>query len=287
MAAAVRLSQSARSWWTISMPWRRASSGRCSTISRPFIRIVPALGRKFPAIILTSVDLPAPLSPISPTTSPASSANDTSLTAWIAPKCFEIPSSSRTAIDRLPPGRGPWLLRRPASPHCGLLAAHRRPSIRLRLILKGISARIALTDRPCNISFRAGDTGRRCAGGLRCGRKRIDEDRERAGRHGRARARRGRGDGAGQEAAGDRGEGARQPLLRGDQPGLPEVELGERRQRVRVLLHRPRLDLGRGRRGADHPGHAVEAVDRRDRHLAVERAAARPDGEVVRHRRCR
>ena len=88
-------------------------------------------------------------------------------------------------------------------------------------------------------------------------------------------------DGPGQEAGGDRGEGPRQPLLRGDPPGLREVELRERRQRVRVLLHRPRLDLRRGRRGADHPGHAREADDRGDRHLAVERAAARADGEVV------
>ena len=53
---------------------------------------------KLPAIILTSVDLPAPLSPISPTTCPGSSDSDTSLTAWMAPKCFEILASSRTAI---------------------------------------------------------------------------------------------------------------------------------------------------------------------------------------------
>src|SRR4249920_1650561 len=48
-------------------------------------------------MIFTRVDLPAPLSPISPTTSPARSASETSVSAWIAPKCLEIPSSSRTA----------------------------------------------------------------------------------------------------------------------------------------------------------------------------------------------
>ena len=79
------------------MPCCRASIGRFSTISRPSIFIEPWLGRKLPAIILTSVDLPAPLSPISPTTSPASIDSETSFTAWMAPKCFETLTSSRTA----------------------------------------------------------------------------------------------------------------------------------------------------------------------------------------------
>ena len=43
--------------------------------------------------------------------------------------------------------------------------------------------------------------------------------------------------------------------------------------RVRVLLHRPGLDLRRGRRGADRPGHARQGRHRRDRDLAVERAS--------------
>ena len=60
---------------------------------------VPLDGRKLPAMIFTSVDLPAPLSPIRPTTSPASSENDTSLTAWMAPKCLETLISSSIATD--------------------------------------------------------------------------------------------------------------------------------------------------------------------------------------------
>ena len=84
-------------------------------------------------------------------------------------------------------------------------------------------------------------------------------------------------DGAGQEAARDRGEGPRQRLLRSDPPGLREVELRERRFRVRLLLHRPGVDLRRGRRGADRSGHARQARHRRHRDLAVERQADRPD----------
>ena len=98
------------------MPCWRASIGRCSTISRPSIFIVPCDGGKLPAIILTSVDLPAPLSPISPTTSPGSMANETSFTAWMAPKCFEMLASSRTATVR-PPIAAPRLLRPPATLH--------------------------------------------------------------------------------------------------------------------------------------------------------------------------
>src|SRR3954469_17421540 len=48
-------------------------------------------------MIFTSVDLPAPLSPISPTTSPGWSDNETPVSAWMAPKCLEIASSSRMA----------------------------------------------------------------------------------------------------------------------------------------------------------------------------------------------
>ena len=56
----------------------RARVGRLVEVHRlPCIVIVPALGGKLPAMILTSVDLPAPLSPISPTTSPACRASDT------------------------------------------------------------------------------------------------------------------------------------------------------------------------------------------------------------------
>src|SRR5574337_1631825 len=60
----------------------------------------PWVGGKLPAITLTRVDLPAPLSPMRPRTSPSSKVMSTSLSAWIAPKCFEIWRSSRTAPKR-------------------------------------------------------------------------------------------------------------------------------------------------------------------------------------------
>src|SRR5882724_4597770 len=45
-------------------------------------------------MILMSVDLPAPLSPIRPSTSPASIFRSTSVSAWMAPKFLEIPRNS-------------------------------------------------------------------------------------------------------------------------------------------------------------------------------------------------
>src|SRR5947207_5760382 len=84
------------------MPCSRASDGFWNASLRPSIWIVPVLGGKLPAMTLTSVDLPAPLSPMRPTTSPACSASDTSRSAWMAPKCFDIPASSSTAIGRSP-----------------------------------------------------------------------------------------------------------------------------------------------------------------------------------------
>jgi hypothetical protein len=62
-----------------------------------------ALGRrKLPAMILTIVDLPAPLSPISPTTSPGSTEKLSSVSAWIAPKCIEMLRMSSNATPVLP-----------------------------------------------------------------------------------------------------------------------------------------------------------------------------------------
>src|SRR5213595_1501666 len=49
-----------------------------------------------PAIDLTSVDLPAPLSPTKPTTSPALTAKSTRSRAWTGPNRLLTPSSSRS-----------------------------------------------------------------------------------------------------------------------------------------------------------------------------------------------
>ncbi len=52
------------------MPARVASFTVIVAWSRPSMRIVPALGEAIPPRIFISVDLPAPFSPISPSTSP-------------------------------------------------------------------------------------------------------------------------------------------------------------------------------------------------------------------------
>src|SRR5580765_4723574 len=61
-----------------------------------------------PAIALTRVDLPAPLSPTRPTTSPPCTAKSTRSRAWTGPKRLLTPSSSRSgapvAISPRDPG---------------------------------------------------------------------------------------------------------------------------------------------------------------------------------------
>ena len=63
---------SARSWNTVSMPASRDRAPFQLCTGLPRTRISPLVGLTTPARILISVDLPAPLSPIRPTTSPRS-----------------------------------------------------------------------------------------------------------------------------------------------------------------------------------------------------------------------
>src|SRR6202162_2712802 len=81
------------------MPLARAWIGLWKWQPPPSTRTSPSVGGKFPAISLTRVDLPAPLSPINPTTSPGSIDRLMSLTAWIAPKLFDtFRTSSRATL---------------------------------------------------------------------------------------------------------------------------------------------------------------------------------------------
>src|SRR5271170_4780718 len=73
----------------VSMPFSRASCGVAKAIGSPPSRISPESCRKTPEIALMMVDLPAPLSPASATTSPGWTSNDTAFSAWTAPKAFE------------------------------------------------------------------------------------------------------------------------------------------------------------------------------------------------------
>ena len=76
---------SARSWNTVSMPSRRESSGEPKGCSTPSTATWPAVGRIAPLSTPTRVDLPAPLSPTRPTTSPGEMPKVTSSSAWAAP----------------------------------------------------------------------------------------------------------------------------------------------------------------------------------------------------------
>ena len=69
--------------WRSRPPRRR--SGSC-----------PSSAAWMPAIVFTSVDLPAPLSPTRPTTSPAWTAKSTRSRAWTGPNRLLTPSSSRS-----------------------------------------------------------------------------------------------------------------------------------------------------------------------------------------------
>src|SRR4249920_3131645 len=77
------------------MPSEVASCGRAILTVSPPNRMLPASGEWMPAIALTSVDLPAPLSPTRPTTSPSPTVKSTRSRAWTGPNRLLTPSSSR------------------------------------------------------------------------------------------------------------------------------------------------------------------------------------------------
>src|SRR5436305_847502 len=80
------------------MPSSVASCGLEIRTSLPWKRTVPPSGGLIPAIALTSVDLPAPLSPTRPTTSPALTVKSTRSKAWTGPNRLLMPSSSRSGV---------------------------------------------------------------------------------------------------------------------------------------------------------------------------------------------
>src|SRR5579864_1826529 len=83
-----RLSQSARSWYTTSIPSFPASFGPWMCTSWPSNRISPLSGVCVPATHFTSVDFPAPLSPTSAITSPLRTSKSTSVRACTDPNDF-------------------------------------------------------------------------------------------------------------------------------------------------------------------------------------------------------
>src|SRR3954468_9136956 len=72
----------------MSIPWPRACSGENSRTGSPSQTNVPPVGLIAPATIFISVDLPAPLSPAMPTTSPWWITKSTSASASTGPYDF-------------------------------------------------------------------------------------------------------------------------------------------------------------------------------------------------------
>src|SRR5580698_9380493 len=92
----------------MAMPIAAASAGVRRQTSRPCHRMEPASGCSMPATIFISVDLPAPFSPNSRWTSPASTERLASRRAVTPPNRFWIPLRSRskgTVYNRLVPER--------------------------------------------------------------------------------------------------------------------------------------------------------------------------------------
>src|SRR3954466_1975806 len=90
---------SARSWYTQSMPSERAWSTERSSTSSPLTTIRPSSGFWKPEMVLISVDLPAPLSPSSPRTSPLRRCRLMSRSAVTGPKRLPTCSTRRTSSE--------------------------------------------------------------------------------------------------------------------------------------------------------------------------------------------
>src|SRR3954465_13016173 len=81
------------------MPSCRAWSTDLSSISSPLTRRRPSVGFWKPEMILISVDLPAPLSPSKPSTSPLPRCRSMLRSAVTGPKRLDTPSTRSTSSD--------------------------------------------------------------------------------------------------------------------------------------------------------------------------------------------
>ena len=98
--------------------------------------LTPSSGGTMPAMVLTSVDLPAPLSPTRATTSPARTSKSTSVSAWTAPNRLLIPRSGQQR------GRGHGVL-----PPVGVSSAHWDAAAAVQASLNGARRRSARRSR--------------------------------------------------------------------------------------------------------------------------------------------
>src|SRR6266436_8988651 len=83
------------------MPRAQMRWGARPVTSWPWKRILPASGRRAPAIRLNSVVLPEPFGPMTPSSSPSCSVKLTSLTARTPPKPLDSRSTSRRGTSRV------------------------------------------------------------------------------------------------------------------------------------------------------------------------------------------
>src|ERR1700704_6857723 len=103
-----RLSRADRSrtssgcWNTRPMPWPATSAAFSVERTVSPRRTRPVVGRVNPKMQWSSVLLPAPLGPISPTMAPASKEKLTSVNAWTPPKSTDTFSMARRVISALP-----------------------------------------------------------------------------------------------------------------------------------------------------------------------------------------
>src|SRR5690554_951317 len=84
------------------MPNRARSSGGKAVMSRPMYSTVPLVGWRSPATQLNRVDLPAPLGPMRPNTSPSSTSRLTSERAARPAKDLDRSRTRSNTLD-LPP----------------------------------------------------------------------------------------------------------------------------------------------------------------------------------------
>ena len=104
----VRSGNRRAAWNVLPRPNRARLAGLMGEASLPRIRMVPSDGAK-PPMAFMSVDLPAPLVPMRPTTSPGWATMEASLTARRPPKVTDTSVTSRAGLVR--DGGSAWCLR--------------------------------------------------------------------------------------------------------------------------------------------------------------------------------
>src|SRR5580700_7778624 len=82
----------------VVIPNRSASFGELRRTGPPSQTICPSSGPHSPAMVLTMLDLPAPLSPTRAVTFPVGISRSTLVRAWTAPKDFDTPRNASSGV---------------------------------------------------------------------------------------------------------------------------------------------------------------------------------------------